>query len=99
MGTSISTTRVTTYHGYPAHLLPASAVPLGDHGDSLMEAEGPPDDYEEAGPLTVKTQNHGNGDDYFLYGYWRDDSYYDSNGIDWPDVRKKFNPQIIHRGK
>merc|ERR1712179_816881 len=76
-------------------------VILGNNQASpvLMEADGPPDDYEEAEPLTVKTQNHGNGDDYFLYGDWRDYSYYDSNGIDCPDVRKKFNPQIIHRGK
>merc|ERR1712002_1433034 len=69
MGTSISTTRVTTYHGYPGHLLPAP-VPLGDHGDYLVEAEGPlesndltdSDDYEEAEPLTLKTQNDGNDD-------------------------------------
>merc|ERR1712055_241258 len=84
-----------------ATLVTSFLVLLGNNQASpvLMEAEGPPDDYEEAEPLTVKTQNHGNGDYYlYLYGDWRDD-YDDSNGIDWPDVRKKFNPQIIHRGK
>ena len=54
----------------------ASPVPLGDHGDHLVEAEGPPDsndltdwfDYEEAEPLTLKTQNDGN-DDYDDMGF------------------------------
>merc|ERR1712112_152033 len=105
MGTSISTTRVTTYHGYPGHLLPASPVP-GDY--PLRPTEGPPDsngdleDLWEAEPLTLKRQNRGN-DAQWLDNYldnnpvhWMDT--YDSNyDWDWADARQDFNPQIVHR--
>merc|ERR1712112_705285 len=102
MGTSISTTRVTTYHGYPGHLLPVPA----DY--PLRPTEGPPDsngdleDLWEAEPLTLKRQNRGN-DAQWLDNYldnnpvhWMDT--YDSNyDWDWADARQDFNPQIVHR--
>merc|ERR1711875_198792 len=100
MGTSISTTRVTTYHGYPGHLLPAP----GDY--PLRPTEGPPDsngdleDLWEAEPLTLKTQNDGNDD----YDEMHFEHHYDSNfdDCDEPDwIYPQFNPQIItyHKGK
>merc|ERR1712002_348693 len=91
MGTSISTPRIATYHGYHGHLLPAPADSNGDiedlyeadsNGDieDLYEADsnGDIEDLYEAEPLTLKTQKRDND------AQWLD-NYLDNYSTPWMD--------------
>merc|ERR1712002_214306 len=115
MGTSISTPRIATYHGYHGHLLPAPADSNGDiedlyeadsNGDieDLYEADsnGDIEDLYEAEPLTLKTQKRDN-DAQWLDNYLDNYStpWMDNydSNVDWADARQDFNPQFVGKHK